>query len=194
MTFQSLHQVLNTIEAQDAWKARQQLQQVRTAWLEVVGQVVSQHTRPIAIHNHTLKVAASGSAWAQTLCFERHRILAKLNCRLSASLTDIHFSTAHWHTTTTRSSQPTEGEVQHPSWVGCSTDRTPHPEPGNANVAFRQWATQVQMRSQPLPLCPQCQCPTPPGELDRWSICSICVAQQVSKATVAPIKDDPKTE
>ncbi|NJL67371.1 MAG: DUF721 domain-containing protein, partial [Microcoleus sp. SM1_3_4] len=50
MTLRSLHQVLTTIEAQEEWQARQRLQQVRACWLEIVGQVVSQHTRPIAIH------------------------------------------------------------------------------------------------------------------------------------------------
>lgn len=186
MTLRSLHQVLTTIEAQEEWKARQQLQQVRTCWLEIVGQVVSQHTRPIAIHNQTLKVATSGSAWAQTLSFERHRILAKLNPRLSAPLGEIHFSTAHWQQPTARSPQPPVGDPHHPSWVGQPTERSPRPEPGDAATAFRQWAAHMQGRSKQLPLCPQCQCPTPPGELDRWACCSICVSRQVAQATIAP--------
>jgi predicted nucleic acid-binding Zn ribbon protein len=186
MTLRSLHQVLNTIEAQEEWKARQQLQQVRTCWLEIVGQVVSQHTRPIAIYNQTLKVATSGSAWAQTLSFERHRILAKLNPRLSAPLNEIHFSTAHWQPTPVRATQPVTGDRSHPSWVEGAVERLPQPEPGDANTAFRQWAAHMQGRSKQLPLCPQCQCPTPPGELERWACCSICIAQQVNQAAIAP--------
>jgi predicted nucleic acid-binding Zn ribbon protein len=29
-----------------------------------------------------------------------------------------------------------------------------------------------------LPRCPQCQCPTPPGELERWSVCAVCATQR----------------
>ena len=39
---------------------------------------------------------------------------------------------------------------------------------------FHHWAAQIQRRSQHLPKCPKCQCPTPAGELKRWSVCSLC--------------------
>lgn len=182
MTFQSLHQVLNAIETQEEWKGRQQLQHIRTCWLEIVGRVVSDHTRPIAIQREVLQVATSGSAWAQTLSFERHRILLKLNSRVSSSLTDIHFSTAHWHTPISQSPQSSDLEAQHPSWIG-STKRSPRPQaPQTATAAFHQWATLVQERSNHLPLCPTCQCPTPPGELQRWAVCAICTT---TKSTAA---------
>ena len=44
--------------------------------------------------------------------------------------------------------------------------------------SFERWATQVRSRSQALPLCPKCQCPTPPGELQRWQVCGVCAAKQ----------------
>ncbi|NEP50291.1 MAG: DUF721 domain-containing protein, partial [Moorea sp. SIO3C2] len=31
---------------------------------------------------------------------------------------------------------------------------------------------------QNLPLCPQCKCPTPPGELQRWDVCGLCAIKQ----------------
>ncbi|WP_254567846.1 DUF721 domain-containing protein [Oscillatoria sp. HE19RPO] len=50
----------------------------------------------------------------------------------------------------------------------------------NAQGTFQRWAQGVQARSQGLPLCPHCGCPTPPGELDRWSVCALCAAKQWS--------------
>jgi predicted nucleic acid-binding Zn ribbon protein len=35
----------------------------------------------------------------------------------------------------------------------------------------------MRSRSQQLPLCPHCQCPTPAGELERWQMCSICATK-----------------
>ena len=42
---------------------------------------------------------------------------------------------------------------------------------------FHDWAAKIQMRSQRLPKCPRCHSPTPIGELQRWSVCSLCVSQ-----------------
>jgi predicted nucleic acid-binding Zn ribbon protein len=33
----------------------------------------------------------------------------------------------------------------------------------------------MRSRGQTLPLCPQCQSPTPPGELARWTVCGVCM-------------------
>jgi predicted nucleic acid-binding Zn ribbon protein len=43
---------------------------------------------------------------------------------------------------------------------------------------FTAWATQVRAHRQSLPTCSQCHCPTPPGELARWGLCSLCAAKQ----------------
>lgn len=42
----------------------------------------------------------------------------------------------------------------------------------------QSWWQKIQARSIHLPLCPQCQCPTPPGELDRWQCCSLCATKK----------------
>jgi predicted nucleic acid-binding Zn ribbon protein len=36
----------------------------------------------------------------------------------------------------------------------------------------------MRSRSQHLPLCPTCHCPTPEGELMRWSACALCAAKR----------------
>ncbi|AOW99895.1 hypothetical protein BJP34_10915 [Moorena producens PAL-8-15-08-1] len=62
-----------------------------------------------------------------------------------------------------------------------TTDTTLANRLGYANrpeAAFKHWAKMMQMRSQNLPLCPQCQCPTPPGELQRWDVCGLCAIKQ----------------
>ncbi|NJR67052.1 MAG: DUF721 domain-containing protein [Leptolyngbyaceae cyanobacterium CRU_2_3] len=175
----SLQQVLGVLDRQDSWKGRRQFQQLLAYWSDIVGVAVAAQTRPIAIQRKVLNVATSSSAWAQNLAFERHRILEKLNAALPLGITDIRFSTAHWHT---HSSSPDTPEStilwqNHPSRI-----LPPAPLPGQSTAldpqtAFRSWARTMRSRSQNLPLCPSCQCPTPVGELKRWSVCSLCAAK-----------------
>ncbi|HEY9640710.1 MAG TPA: DciA family protein [Coleofasciculaceae cyanobacterium] len=176
----SLQQVLGILDHQESWKGRRQFQQLLACWGDVVGVAVATQTRPIAIQRHVLSVATSSSAWAQNLAFERHRILDKLNDRLSLSLTDIRFSTAHWHT---HSSPPETPETavlwqNHPSRVAAAAPLPISPPSLDPQTAFRSWARTMRSRAQHLPLCPSCQCPTPTGELERWSVCSLCAAKK----------------
>lgn len=48
-------------------------------------------------------------------------------------------------------------------------------------VNAQAWWQQVQARSSHLPLCGQCQCPTPPGEIDRWGCCALCATKKWSR-------------
>lgn len=48
---------------------------------------------------------------------------------------------------------------------------------GTPVETFHDWAAQIQARSQRLPKCPRCGSPSPIGELQRWSVCSLCIAQ-----------------
>lgn len=183
MGFQSLPHLLNTISSQESWHQRQRFQQLLGCWLEVVGATVAAQTRPIAIQRQVLQVAASSSVWAQNLAFERHRILEKLNARLSFALTDIRFSTAHWQSDFHRNQVENFSETvilwrEHPSRVIKVQPRGHQPIARDPQTAFRNWAKTVRLQSQHLPLCPVCRCPTPEGELIRWSMCSLCQRQQ----------------
>lgn len=183
MTFQSLHRVLGNLEQQYGPEARQ-FQQLLRHWPTVVGPIVAAQTRPVALQRGTLKVATSSTAWSQNLVFERQRILAKLQTYLPDVILDIRFSTAQWPPTT---GQPGEVDLQtrlrqsHPSYIATSsshpTKATPE-TPLDAKAAFQHWAERMQARSRHLPQCPQCQCPTPPGELERWSVCAPCATRQ----------------
>lgn len=184
MSFKSLNHILNVLEEQNPWQ-EQPFQRLLKCWAEAVGAVVATHTRPLSIQRGVLSVATSSAAWAQTLTFERQRILEKLNVKLLSPLVDIRFSTAQWQrpkdSSSTADNQPPNQLLrEHPSCLVDAprvpeTDETPNfPNP---NAAFQHWAKVMQARSHNLPLCPQCHCPTPPGELQRWAVCSICAAR-----------------
>ncbi len=186
MSFKSLHHVLDNLGTQYQPKEQRQLQSLLQCWAEVVGPVVAAQAQPISIHKDVLRVATSSSVWAQNLVFERQRILEKLNARLKFPIADIRFSVAQWQSGSTP--QPSPGAVQqaelwqrHPSRIpeptNASTARS-NQEPMDSTRAFQTWARRVRSRSQHLPLCPHCNCPTPLGELERWNVCGLCAAKR----------------
>jgi predicted nucleic acid-binding Zn ribbon protein len=181
---QSLNQVLGGLESQDAWKGRRQFQLVLACWAEVVGEAVAAQTRPTGMQRRVLLVATSSSAWAQNLGFERMRILEKLNDRTGQKLIDIKFSTAQWRSEYGAiAANLSESAIlwrDHPSRVGSMAlpKGATFPSAPDSQSAFRDWARVVRSRSQNLPLCPECQCPAPQGELNRWQVCSLCAAKR----------------
>lgn len=183
MSFKSIHHVLDQFSDRYQLRDPQHSQRLLKAWVEAVGPVVAAQTRPLSTHNEVLRVATSSAAWAQNLVFERQRILAKLNVLLASSLTDIRFSSAQWQAKT-RSAFNEELQAQlwqqHPSRLtdavrAVGTQREHLTDP---LLAFQHWGKIMRSRTQNMPLCPQCQCPTPSGELKRWTLCSLCAAKQ----------------
>ena len=194
MSFKSVNDILSVLEVQAKFQ-EQPFQSLLKFWTEVVGAVIAAHTQPLSIQREVLRVATSSAAWAQNLTFQRQQLLLKLNEKLPTPLVDIRFSTAGWQRPQdTISKQQTPVSSQHPSYLGdeekslqgllpesnsgmrIGGDVTP--TTGNVNSVFKHWAKTVQARSHDLPLCPQCHCPTPPGELQRWRVCSLCAAKQ----------------
>jgi predicted nucleic acid-binding Zn ribbon protein len=188
MALDPLFQVLEILETKDNWKIRQQFKQLSIHWVEVVGTVVAAQTRPTGIRRGVLYVATSSPVWAQNLIFERRRILEKLNPSLATPISDIRFSSAQWHSERQQRSlnDIQQDEQSHPSWVDpkaidaklrpVSASQSPnHQDP---TAAFQQWTRVIQARSQHLPICHQCKCHTPSGELERWGVCALCAIQQ----------------
>jgi predicted nucleic acid-binding Zn ribbon protein len=181
MPFQPISQVLNTLRQRRGWKEYQQFQQVLKIWPEAVGKAVSLQTRPVGVDiRGVLKVATSSSTWSQNLGFERRHILVKLNQRLAHSLTDIHFSSGQWS-----GRQWPSGQQQSPvRYLGTFVHAPPTPslqEPRrDPQTAFRAWARVIRQHSQNLPLCPRCQCPTPPEELKPKGVCTLCSVRNFS--------------
>jgi predicted nucleic acid-binding Zn ribbon protein len=181
MSLKSINNILGILEIQGRWQ-EPPLQQVMKCWHEVVGKALAKHTKPVWIQRDVLQVAASSAAMSQNLTFQRQQLLEKLNQKLSTPLTDIRFSTANWH----KSPLPQQNIIiampsEHPSYVGEKLKKpSSHISiPKNINEAYGKWAGIVKARSHDLPTCPKCQCPTPPGELHRWGICSFCAAKQM---------------
>ncbi len=188
MPFQSLSGVLGHLDQHYTTPERQQYRRLLALWGETVGPNVALQTRPIAIQRGVLNVATASAAWAQNLAFERQRILAKLNAALSLNLTDIRFSTAQWYVPAPaampESDMQTQIWQQHPSRLGVELKTTRSHFVTNARdpqQAFAQWEKLMRSRVQHLATCPKCLCPTPPGELERWEVCSICAAKAMGQ-------------
>ena len=179
MSFKSVNNILSVLKQQAKWQ-QHPFQRLLELWPDIVGTVAAKHTRPLSIQRDVLQVATSSAAWAQNMTFGRTALLLKLNQNLSEPLVDIRFSTKDW--------QPRPDYLQpeivipqsHPSYLGEITRSRSQVKPTiqSANTAFESWAKTMQARSQGLPLCPQCQAPTPPGELQRWQVCCVCATKQ----------------
>ncbi len=178
MTFQSLQQLLSYAEIIERSPQFKQFQHLLSCWPEVMGPL-AEFTRPLAVQGGVLNVATATSALSQELTFNSPRILQDLNTRLYSPLNRIRFSAALWKPRNHQNSLSGETR-EHPSQIPAtefervSTLPSPTKDP---LVAFQQWARSLQERSQHLPLCPQCQAPTPPGELHRWSVCALCATK-----------------
>ncbi len=183
MSLKSVNDILNILQLETKLQ-EQPFQRLLKCWSEVVGTAVAAHTRPLSIQRNVLWVATSSAAWAQNLTFERQRLLVKLNALLPNPLVDIRFSTAEWHSSKQVADQPNSSvNPQHPSYLGKQIAPENHlnSDAGDANTTFADWAVAIQARSHHLPLCPECESPTPPGELQRWGICCLCAAKKFSR-------------
>lgn len=180
MSFKSLNHILSALETQAQWQ-EEPFPRLLKCWHEIVGAAIASHTRPLSIQRDVLRVATSSAAWAQNLTFQRQLILEKLNAQLPSPLVDIRFSTAEWHRPqgAAKGQQP-DLQREHPSYLGEQVNLADDIQPNNKDVTatFERWAKVRQARSHNLPLCPQCHSPTPPGELQRWDVCSICATKR----------------
>jgi predicted nucleic acid-binding Zn ribbon protein len=187
MSLKSVNQVFAFLKTQPQLQEPPLVMLVR-CWQDIVGTVVASHSRPVMIQRDVLRVAVASASWAQNLTFERKRLLLKVNEKLPNPLVDIHFSTAGWHSLPLP--KPEKKMVlpsEHPSFINSPPDTSNLNvnkfSPRCANKAFSNWAELVKARSHNLPLCSDCQCPTPPGEIERWGVCALCGAKRTNTST-----------
>ena len=188
MSLQPLNHVLSNIEQQENWRSRRQFRRIVEIWPKAVGYAVARQTRPVGIQRQILQVATASSAWAQNLAFERRQILEKLNAQLTLTLVDIRFSTAQWRQSANGRTNVSEREQKrlwqgHPSWTNGPNPAPTSTAPSGFKTqdpieAFQQWSQRVQTRALNHPICPNCRCSCPAGELKRWSVCAICATKQ----------------
>lgn len=179
MGFNSLERVLESLKILERSPTQQQLQILNKSWPKLLGQFAN-YCCPIAIERHTLYIATYSPALAQELTLQRVDILNKVNQLLPTPVEKIHFSTAQWQKTSQQKRQPDLIETAHPSLLPPKSTKPPEKfiEPSSQVIEqFQRWHNMLEQRFHNLPLCPQCQAPTPPGELDRWSVCAICQGQ-----------------
>ncbi len=196
MTFQSVDKILYSLKRQPEWQEWREFEQLSKSWAVAVGGAVSKHARPLSLRDGVLQVATSNAVWAQQLTFERTQILQKLNPKLDRPLKNIRFSCARWYSLprpvsgldVSKTPTPSVGERSPFKEGNIPVEEGDRPETDGrvqtSQEAFEQWAQKIKARSRLLPLCPQCDCPTPPIELQRWSICAPCRARQAQKPEV----------
>jgi predicted nucleic acid-binding Zn ribbon protein len=185
MAIDPLDSILKTLRqdrsGQDQqWQQRQAFDKLQRGWTEVVGEAVAAHAQPIALQRGILQVATSSAVWSQNLSFQRHLILRKLIDR-GWTLRNIQFSPAQW---ADRPADPSlTSDQQHDIWKLHpsrlpTVPRQAHEPSLLPESSFDLWASTRRRQLQHLPLCPICQVPTPPGEIDRWTRCSFCMTQR----------------
>lgn len=170
---------MQKLERSPRWQASTEFRALLALWPQLVGPAVAQHSQPHQIQRGVLQVTVSSSAWAQTLTFERLRILKKIHQQIPSTTSEIQamrFSTARWQQLR-RQSRPLKSPqaTDHPSWVP-SPQKTFQAFPKTADEAFRRWSHQIQTQMNTQSFCPECQCPCPTQELKRWPACAICMS------------------
>lgn len=199
MDFNSVEQVLKQLEKQPGWEKFRDYRQLLKAWEQSVNKNTAKHTRPLHIARQVLWVATNSASRAQELSFQRYALLKRLNQQLSFTLKDIRFSSSGFYQTTDvedtkkilftitqqqkfqnsknnlRKIPLTEQEIENIENIT--------PSPVKAKIAAKRWLAAIDqnIQSSSLISCPACDAPTPPGELERWASCYLCVAQKWSK-------------
>jgi predicted nucleic acid-binding Zn ribbon protein len=178
-----LKQTLDKWERRHVSQSYRQFQFILNLWADIVGPQVAAHTKPVSLQDQVLRVLTTNSTWSQHLMFERQRIAVKLNAQLSVNLKDIRFQPGLLPNSANpmrdRSLPPTQADLRsHPSWVEPPPKTKPAQPVSNPQEAFERWSEHIENRARSLQPCPVCQCPTPPGEIQRWDMCSFCVAKQ----------------
>jgi|GEM_PF-147386 len=179
MAFDPIGGLLKRLDQEPAWRSNRPFLQLCQQWRAVVGEALAIHTRPVAVHQGVLWVAVSNPAWAQTLTFERSRLVAKINRSIAPPfdppLVDARFSSARWFETR---SQPAALSPLASAGPSTMPDRD---RPATAAEAFSHWAASVQSQLKRYDPCPQCGRSAPPAELDRWGVCGPCMVDQWSR-------------
>lgn len=198
MDFNSVAKVLRAWGGEALGQRLQEYRHLLQCWEAVVGPGVARQTRPLGIDDRrVLSVATTSATLSNDLTMRRRQILAKLNGLLSPPVVDIKFSSLRCQETQPNNPPPRVVDQktlwrQHPSRIDQMrrTESEDGSSPPSAQAAFQQWAAGLQQLGGSLPLCPACESPTPPGELDRWSVCYLCATKTWANSLISPAPSD----
>lgn len=179
MSLNNLDNILKKLENRPEWEAHQQHRQLLDSWHQIIDPKIAPYTRPLYLRQGVLWVATASAVWANHLCLQRYPLLQQLKTRLSQPINDIRFSSAQWYQS---NGDKTQSSVTfHPCVIPYPSSPSSPTSPDNlqnpAQQALQRWLTVIRARENHLPPCPHCDCPTPPAELERWSVCASCASQ-----------------
>lgn len=179
MTFNSIDSILDAIAKQPKWEKQRQYHQLVQYWRQVVSKQVAQHTKPLYLQRQILWIATPNSVWSQNLTLQRYSLLQKLNQLTVKPIIDLRFSAAKWYQQSQSNLDHNSNLASHPSSLNLDGNffSPKASSPNTPEEAFQKWMETLKLRSTYLNTCPLCQCPTPQGELQRWQMCSYCVAK-----------------
>ncbi|MCL5967641.1 MAG: DUF721 domain-containing protein [Firmicutes bacterium] len=84
--------ILKAVATRYRWQPAEALQQISIVWSDVVGEPLSQVTRPLSLYNGQLTVAVPSPVWTQELNYVESDLVTALNEALqNASVTRIRF-------------------------------------------------------------------------------------------------------
>lgn len=173
---EALSRVMQNLEQQPRWRTQGQLRRLAASWSAIVGEQVARQSEPVRLSRGVLYVAVSNPTWAQSLTMERLRILDKINQSPLAPLQEIRFSPGDWWQRPRRSGPAPQAALEaHPCYWPMAVGDGELPD--SPEAAFADWARRHQQLAHDQPRCPECACPCPAGELQRWQRCSICAAR-----------------
>ncbi len=173
MSLNSLPQLLKILESQPGWQNFHQYRILRESWIRLVGEAAYKNSRPLYINRNILFCATSTSVWAQNLTLQRYTLTQQINQTLSLNLIDLRFSPASWYYRSLYAPSESLSLADHPSYIPPKQPNS-HSSPQNCQNSAQNWLETLKKRELELSPCPQCQSPTPPGELARWGVCMHC--------------------
>ena len=188
----SLKNILHQLSQQPEWEQYKQYCEVIECWQKIINQKVAQNTKPKSISRQVLWIATSSSVWAQELSLQRYGFLKKLNSQLSFTLTDIKFSPARWTELSPTTPSQTKNDIANGQKLSLSSENRLNNAKKLENsqkidepkIALKRWLERIKTKAesptQPYLLCPQCSSLTPISELERWQVCSHCIAKKWS--------------
>jgi predicted nucleic acid-binding Zn ribbon protein len=204
--FNSVEQILAQLERQPGWSKFRDYRQLLKCWHNTVSKNTAQHTRPLYITRQVLRVATNSASRAQELSLSRYTLLKRLNQQLPFTLKDIRFSSLEWHQTNyqpetrkilfnlsqQQSSKPKnnliDSNILPQRLENISGKLSPQEK---AKTAAKRCLDNIQQNQNSTSSlsCPNCGVLTPIGEIERWNLCYLCIAQKWSKEYRPPTFD-----
>ncbi|MDJ0844709.1 DUF721 domain-containing protein [Crocosphaera sp.] len=188
MTLSSLDRLLQVIAKRPQWAQYHRYLEICDIWSTIVSEKAASHSQPLYVQRDMLWIATSSSVWSQQLSFQSYSLLKQLNHRLSSSsLQKLRFSPAQWRDPQDHQ-QPSSLEnkksfFSYPEGISPQGNR-----PQTPDEAFQHWTHAIADHLNGLPLCPQCHCPTPVIELERWSKCYLCITQHWHRKSLSNLE------